>query len=530
MTRKQAIDYAIKQVPQILPLEESDVKALCEQVLSTSSDDPEQIASKFLELLGHEDLSFEFVMKFNELLNQNDKKEEKKTKNVHLEHTAPTSWKNESKQPTNNYINKKGDEKPKKLKDEKKSSTTRPTVQPSNQSTQSNPIKEKKEHKSKGKLQSLQEIDEAIKMLELRDSGSSKNCNCQGTRHPVFDIAPNCLHCGKVVCVIEGLNKGKCGHCHEQLISDNERTQMVEILNQEKNELNGSSSSLSNASNGANVPKKKTKTYKITSGMGKNLFAEQDKLFDFIERKRERERKRNEVLKLQEEKEESEAKERQASEHDHKAEENPELLAAQERLDRLLYFQDTSAERTKIIDNASDFDMNQEVGLWGSARERALALKKQQRNLRKWEKVEKERNGRREKYVVSMNIGSNGKVTMTEVPKDTENVIAGSDDDISDISDEEDISDLKHIHALKSEINTTKSLENLHLQSKAWDYERDKKQFDRPTYVKKNSDTAQQNRKTEEKAHDMQAYDLKSRVQVDQNADASVEQNILAVL
>lgn len=36
--------------------------------------------------------------------------------------------------------------------------------------------------------------------------------------------------------------------------------------------------------------------------MGKNLFAEQDKLFDFIERKRERERKRNEVLKLQEEK------------------------------------------------------------------------------------------------------------------------------------------------------------------------------------------------------------------------------------
>ena len=73
-------------------------------------------------------------------------------------------------------------------------------------------------------------------------------------------------------------------------------------------------------------------------------------------------------------------------------------------------------------------------------------------------------------------------------------------------------------------------MENLHLQSKAWDYERDKKQFDRPTYVKKNSDTVQQNRKTEEKAHDMQAYDLKSRVQVDQNADASVEQNILAVL
>lgn len=530
MTRQEAIDYATKKVPQILPLEESDVKALCEQVLSTSSNNPEQIASKFLEFLGHEDLSFEFVMRFNELLNQTDKKEEKKTKNAHLDQIAPIASNNESKLPTNNNVTRVENEQPKKIKEGRKSLTTKSTIQPSNQRTQSKSTKGKKENKSKEKLQSLQEIDDAIKILELRDSNSSKNCNCQGTRHPVFDIAPNCLHCGKVVCVIEGLNKGKCGHCHELLISDDERTQMMKILNQEKNELSSSPSSLSNASNDANISKKKTKTYKITSGMGKNLFAEQDKLFDFIERKRERERKRNEVLKLQEKQEESGKNEREVGEQDHTVEENPDLLAAQERLDRLLHFQDTSAERTKIIDNASDFDMNQDIGLWGSARERALALKKQQRNLRKWEKVERERNGRREKYVVSMNIGSNGKVTMTEVPKDTNNVVAGSDDDESDISDEEDINDLKHIHALKSEINRTKAMENLHLQSKAWDYERDKKQFDRPTYVKKNAGNLQQNGKREEKTDNMQSYDLRSKVQVDQNADASVEQNILAVL
>ncbi|CAI4034781.1 hypothetical protein SMKI_11G2310 [Saccharomyces mikatae IFO 1815] len=527
MTRQQAIDYAVKKVPQILPLEESDVKALCEQVLSTSSSNPEQIASKFLEFLGHEDLSFEFVMMFNELLDQSDKKEERKTKPVHMEQTVPIASKNAPKHLTNKHINDSRDKQPKNIKEERKSSAMKSAVHSSDQSKQSQSRKEKKVPKSREKLQSLQEIDDAIKMLELRDSDSSKTCNCQGTRHPVFDVAPNCLYCGKVVCVIEGLNRGKCGHCHKPLISDDERMQMVKILNHEKNELNDPSSSSSNVSNSTNVPKKKTKNYKITSGMGKNLFAEQDKLFDFIERKRERERKRNEVLKLQEKQEVDKKYEDKLEEQGDTVTENPELLAAQERLDRLLHFQDTSAERTKIIDNASDFDMNQEAGLWGSTRERALALKKQQRNLRKWEKVERERNGRREKYVVSMNIGSNGKVTMTEVPKETDNVIADSDDDINDISDEEDISDLKHIHALKTEINRTKTMEHSNLQSKTWDYERDKKQFDRPTYVKRSTDAVQPTSKREGKN---KGYDLKSRVQVDQNADASVEQNILAVL
>ncbi|CAI4045131.1 Rqt4p SKDI_11G2340 [Saccharomyces kudriavzevii IFO 1802] len=530
MARQQAIDYATKQVPQILPLEESDVKALCEQVLSTSSDNPEQIASKFLEFLGHEDLSFEFVMRFNELLTQLDKEEVRKSKNAHLEQTTPIASKSVPKLVTHNYKNKGTIEQPKKkINDDRKDLAKPPAVQPSNQNAKSQSKKKKKVHKSQQKLQSLQEIDDAIKILELRDSGSSnQTCNCQGIRHPVFEIAPNCLHCGKVICVKEGLNRGECGHCHEALITEEERAQMMKILNHEKNELNDSSSS-SNDSNSISVPRKKTKSYKITSGMGKNLFAERDKLFDFIERKREREIKRNEVLKLQEKQEDTSANEERFGEQDTAVEENPELLAAQERLDRLLHFQDTSAERTKIIDNASDFSMNQEAGLWGSARERALALKKQQRNLRKWEKVEKERNGRREKYVVSMNIGSNGKVTMTEVPKDTQNVVADSDDELNDISDEEDISDLKYIHDLKDEIDTTKAMESSHLQSKTWDHERDKKQFDRPTYVKKNANSAP-NGKREENTHEVKDYDLRSRVQVDQNAESSVEQNILAVL
>ena len=136
-------------------------------MLSTTSNNPEQIASKFLEFLGHEDLSFEFVMRFNELLNQTDKREEKKTKNAHLDQIAPIASKKESKLLTNNNVTRVENEQPKKIKEGRKSLTTKPTIQPSNQPTQSKSTKGKKEHKSKEKLQSLQEIDDAIKILCL---------------------------------------------------------------------------------------------------------------------------------------------------------------------------------------------------------------------------------------------------------------------------------------------------------------------------------------------------------------------------
>lgn len=197
------------------------------------------------------------------------------------------------------------------------------------------------------------------------------------------------------------------------------------------------------------------------------------------------------------------------------SETDPELLEAQDRLDKLLHFQDTSAERTKIIDNASDFSISNDSGVWGSAQERALMLKKQQRNLRKWEKLENERNGKRDKYVVSMDIGANGKVVMKEVLKNNGKSTADSDDDIEEITDEEDSNDLKEIHQLKGAIDSTKNEQKSALQSKVWDYEKDKKQFEPPKYIEDSRLEEQTNHEDDKTTTRERA----PRVQIDQEGE-----------
>ena len=70
MAKDEAIKYAINQIPQILPLEEKDVRELVNQVLTQNGEhNSEGIAQSFLDILGHDDMSFEFVFMFNEKLN-----------------------------------------------------------------------------------------------------------------------------------------------------------------------------------------------------------------------------------------------------------------------------------------------------------------------------------------------------------------------------------------------------------------------------------------------------------------------------
>lgn len=62
------------------------------------------------------------------------------------------------------------------------------------------------------------------------------------------------------------------------------------------------------------------------------------------------------------------------------------LDAAKAHLDRLLQFQAQNAKRTKVVDEAADFETpNVASTLWMSPAQRALALKKQQRVLREME-------------------------------------------------------------------------------------------------------------------------------------------------
>lgn len=495
MTRAQAIEYAVKKVPEILPLEESDVKALCEQILKTGGSNSDLIAQGFLDILGHDDAPFEFVIKFNQLLvaNQPNKVEAPKKE----EGERVPSTKTVSSKPSN-------------LK-EKKSSLPPAHINP--QSTKKQTVKESKSSKAK-KQQLLEEIDEAWRFLELEHNekdAAKYACNCQGKRYPLFEIAPNCLSCGKIICVREGLHLNNCSFCGKEIIPLQDKLKIIQLLKKEKEEVsNGSKKAETNEQpQKINGKKKYANSYKISSGMGTNLFTEQDKLFDLIERQQERERKRKEVLRLQEENEKEALKVSKQRQKENSA--DPELLNAQERLDRLLHFQDTSAERTKIIDNASDFSISDEGGLWGSAQQRALMIKKQQRNLRKFEKLEGERNGKREKYVVSMDIGPGGKLTMKEVVRDNGKVTADSDDDLEQISDEDDRNDLDYIHALKDEIESGNNQKKESLQSKVWDYQKYGKRFQRPKYIgsaSSASDAVSEPKKTE-------SQNKPSRIQVD---------------
>lgn len=528
--RKDAISFAVKRIPEILPLEEKEIEDLCNQILD-SNHSPDAIADAFFNILGQEDLSFEFVLGFNEILNKPNelaplkgtrkeadmgRQDDTTVKSLSLSDTTT----NEPKQTPLVLISKPKREQIKVLTKSVKSKPLEkiPSI-----------VKEKKEQPKSAKQKKvnfLEEIDDAVKYLTMhhdeKDAGKYK-CTCQGKTHPIFSIAPNCLSCGKIICVREGLHLNNCTFCGTELIPVDERMQLIEALKEEEDSINNNTDKLEKDSSTRESRRKPAKTYKISTGMGKNLFDQQDKLFDFIERQKERERKREAVLRERDEQEKiKDALEVKAQDE---ATVDKDLRVAQERLENLLHFQDTSAERTKVIDNASDFSISDDAGLWGSAREKALLLKKQQRNLRKWEKLENERNGRKKNYVISMDIRPDGKVVMKETAKDHGNVYAGSDDELDAISDEEDAADLKTIHEHKKQISEERYIQSAALQSKVWDYEKDKKQFERPIYM---GDVNEEENNGNKEQQDKTIW--QPRVQVNGTNNASVEQNILAVL
>lgn len=93
-----------------------------------------------------------------------------------------------------------------------------------------------------------------------------------------------------------------------------------------------------------------------------------------------------------------------------------ELQQAKERLDTLMAFQDSQAERTRIIDNVGDFELpSAGVNQWASATERALQLKKQQRQMAKMEERDARKKGK--KHVISL--GLDGKIREQEMEDDS---------------------------------------------------------------------------------------------------------------
>lgn len=192
-----------------------------------------------------------------------------------------------------------------------------------------------------GASSAIADLDAAIRALEITtnptlDDQASRRCDCVATRHPLQTAAPNCLSCGKVICVKEGL--GPCTYCGTPLLSPDEVQGMVRELKEERGRERMAADAMGHrraAVSKVPAPFTKPREGDTGSGSGSNL---------------------------------SEA----------------EAQARQHR-DKLLNFQAQNARRTTVRDEAADFDVGRAGSMWASPEDRARELKQQQKLMREME-------------------------------------------------------------------------------------------------------------------------------------------------
>ncbi|KAB8337007.1 hypothetical protein FH972_021311 [Carpinus fangiana] len=215
----------------------------------------------------------------------------------------------------------------------------------------------------RGQSSTLNDLDSAIRTLEMQtnpsltahDDPEKRRCNCMAQRHALLAAAPNCLKCGKVICAKEGL--GPCTFCGNALLTAEEIQAMVKILKEER----GKEKQLAH-----NAGHKKAEVSKTPRAFASaQAIATPGKLdpTPFMS-----------------------STPGYAAPPDASASDAERLAAAKQHRDRLLKFQADNAKRTRIHDEAADFE-TPDAGLsaWASPSERALQLKKQQKVLREQE-------------------------------------------------------------------------------------------------------------------------------------------------
>ncbi|RVD81431.1 uncharacterized protein DFL_009295 [Arthrobotrys flagrans] len=203
----------------------------------------------------------------------------------------------------------------------------------------------------------LSDVSSALRSLELQTNPTLANthtlpvekrrCNCSGRKHELLLAAPNCLHCGKIICIKEGL--APCTFCGHDLISSEDMEVMRRILRDEQSKEKQIAH---------NAGHRKAETTKTTAVYASKVNPS-------------------------------------AGGVNHLSSPTPTLSAsgssaalasAMEQRDKLLGFQSSSAKRTKIIDQAADWETpDSGVNMWATPQERALQLREQQRKMRELE-------------------------------------------------------------------------------------------------------------------------------------------------
>ncbi|KAK1824778.1 hypothetical protein LTR12_000835 [Friedmanniomyces endolithicus] len=206
-----------------------------------------------------------------------------------------------------------------------------------------------------GASSALSDLDSAIRTLEIQTNPSlspsaaedqKRQCTCMATRHPILAIAPNCLNCGKIICVKQGL--GPCTFCHSPLLSAEDLTKVLRVL---KDERGDAKQQVNNASHKkADVALGKSRAY-----TGRDFLTQHASTPSPLS----------------------------SNPATPAGSDDEAVQTAKAHRDKLLTYQAHNARRTQVHDEAADFDVPASgTSMWASPMERARQLKRQQRVLR----------------------------------------------------------------------------------------------------------------------------------------------------
>lgn len=210
---------------------------------------------------------------------------------------------------------------------------------------------------------SVADLTAAIAALELATNPTlptkRRRCDCNASIHPLFTTAPNCLNCGKIICAFEGLQP--CSFCDSPLLTKDQVQEMIKALKEERGIEKMAAHNATQSQSGRSTPIFGGSTPDNVSG---------DELSSAAAR-------------------------------------------ARAHRDKLLAFQRENAQRTRVYDEAADYDMSLTPGAtqWMSPVQRAAALKKQQKYLRELEEANRPE-WEKKRTVMSMSI-KNGKLVKT---------------------------------------------------------------------------------------------------------------------
>ncbi|KAI1623156.1 hypothetical protein EDD37DRAFT_633964 [Exophiala viscosa] len=210
---------------------------------------------------------------------------------------------------------------------------------------------------------SVADLTAAIAALELSTnpalSKERRKCPCNASIHPLFETAPNCLNCGKIICALEGLQP--CSFCDAPILTKEQVNSMIKALKEERGIEKMVVHNVGQSHSGRGTPVFGGSTPEALSG----------------------------------------------------DESSSAATRARAHRDKLLAFQRENAQRTKVHDEAADYDVSLAPGTtqWMTPVQRAAALKMQQQYIREMEEADRPE-WEKKKTVMSMSI-KNGKLVKT---------------------------------------------------------------------------------------------------------------------